>query len=34
MVYLNPKLNVSLVYNTVNIILAVHKKVKYKLSVF
>lgn len=33
MVCLNPRINVFLVYNTFNIILALHKKVKYKLSV-
>lgn len=34
MVCLNPKLNVFLVYNTFNVIVAVQKQVKYKLRVF
>jgi hypothetical protein len=34
MVCLNPKLNDLLVYNTLNMVLAVSKKVKCKLSVF
>jgi hypothetical protein len=34
MACLNPRINVFLVYNTFNFILAVHKKVKCKLCVF